>query len=76
MGVKYPLRYFSPSSQQIVTTVDTPGTSSRRRRAATKFAPELGPTSSPCSRASRRISVIASSLCTAITRSTNELYRR
>src|SRR5664280_2982472 len=31
---------------------------------------------SPCPRASRRISAIASLLCTVITRSTNELYRR
>ena len=51
--------YFSPSSQKSVTI--TPGRAFPRRRwAASMWAPELGPTKMPCSRASRRISVIAS----------------
>src|SRR5260370_39350621 len=57
--------YFSPSSQKNVTTCRRSGYRARSSRAATRCAPELGPTNSPNSRARRRISLIAASLSTA-----------
>ena len=45
--------------------------SSRSRRAATRWAPELGPTKIPCTWASRRISATAVSESTATTRSSS-----
>ena len=42
--------YFSPSSQNSVTMFSSSGCASWTRRAATRFAPLLGPTNSPCSR--------------------------
>ena len=47
-----------------VTITARSGRSARRRWAASIWAPELGPTKTPCSRASRRISVSASELDT------------
>src|SRR5690606_9501914 len=68
-------RYFSPSSQNSVTTVRNSGCRSRTRRAATRWAPELGPHSRPCRRASRRISAIASPLSTDSVSSTSDALR-
>jgi hypothetical protein len=62
--MKYSCRYFSPSSQNIVTTVFNSGKLLRIRRAASMCAPELGPHSRPYRRASRFISATASTLDT------------
>src|SRR6266536_366459 len=57
--------YFSPSSQKNVTMCRRLGLRACSWRAATRCAPELGPTNSPSCRARRRISPIATSLSTA-----------
>src|SRR5688572_28353283 len=47
--------YFPPPSQRIVTTTASPSNFRASSTAANTFAPELGPTKRPSSRASRRV---------------------
>ena len=61
--MKYSLSHFFPSSHMIVATIPSSRIRLNSWRAATMFAHELGPTKSPWSRASRRISSTAPSLC-------------